>query len=75
MVVYGKVLECRDETEDSDKWETAKKKNRQMADLAEKRKRRMVRRQIDGGCHSPLPEMVRSCVRKLSWTCDSDRVV
>lgn len=26
MVVYGKVLECRDETEDSDKWETAKKK-------------------------------------------------
>lgn len=25
--------------------------------------------------HSPLPEMVRSCVRKLSWMCDSDRVV
>lgn len=24
---------------------------------------------------SPLPEMVRSCVRKLSWTCDSDSVV
>lgn len=35
----------------------------------------MVRRQIDGGCCSPFPEMVRSCVRKLSWMCDSDRVV
>lgn len=32
-------------------------------------------RQIEGGCRSPLPEMVRSCVRKLSWMCDSDRVV
>lgn len=27
------------------------------------------------GCHSPLPEIVRSRVRKLSWMCDSDRVV
>lgn len=35
----------------------------------------MVRRQIDEGCHSPLPEMERSCVRKLSWMCDSDRLV
>lgn len=35
----------------------------------------MARTQIDGGCHSPLPEMMRSCVRKLSWTCDSDSVV
>lgn len=35
----------------------------------------MARTQIDGGCHSPLPEMMRSCVRKLSWTCDSDNVV
>lgn len=35
----------------------------------------MAERQIDGGCRSPLPEMARSCVRKLSWMCDSDRVV
>lgn len=54
-------------------WEKGQEK-RQMADLA-REKRKMVMREIDGGCHSPLPEMVRSCVRKLSWTCDSDRVV
>lgn len=38
-------------------------------------RRKMARRQTDEGCHSPLPEMVRSCVRKLSWMCDSVRVV
>lgn len=45
----------------------------------EKRERRtwMWRRKAAAGAvtHSPLPEIVRSCVRKLSWMCDSDRVV
>lgn len=33
------------------------------------------RKQAGSSCHSPLPEIVRSWVRKLSWTCDSERVV
>lgn len=44
-----------------------KKKEWQMVDVAEE--------SGAWGCHSPLPEIVRSCVRKLSWMCDSDRVV
>lgn len=69
---YRKRREGEQETGDTDEWQQDKE---QTDGRSGGGSREPARAQSDGGRHSPLPEIVRSCVRKLSWTCDSDRVV